>query len=249
MIHRRKETPEMHFPSCCLALLALALSSATACSTPSKIDITPKDAVLDKVGASVLLRARILDQDGEEMSSRGLELGWYSNDTGVVKLTPDGVAVAVGSGSAEVRVEVAGTGVRETATVAVRIPSAVEVSLDKVRLWEGETKADVWADVRTERGAVIPGLRPTFISENPAVVKVEPVMDQQGPRSFAKLTGVSPGAARVIARYGDAARDIKVTVFAEDEEVRMVGNHISKKKERDARRGKKKKEKPLKYDF
>ena len=219
------------------AILTL-LFGALACTTPSKIEITPKDVVLDKAGRTQLLSVKVLDQDGKEMSTRGIEINWYCEDTSVVKLTQDGVVTAVASGEAEVTAEVAETGVKETVTVEVKIPSAVQVSIDKLRLEAGESKDDVWASVRTERGAMIQDLKPSWSSENTSVVRVEPAGDTSRPQSFVKLTGVSSGVTRVTARYENFTQEIRVTVFGEGEEVEMVGNGISEKKTRDAKRGK-----------
>lgn len=231
------------------AVMAAGALVAAACTTPTRIEITPKDIVLDAAGKTVLLQAKVLDQNDEVMSTRGLDLAWYTEDTNVIHLTQDGVVSSVASGEAEVTVEVPGTELRAFTTVEVKIPSSVQVSVDKLRLWVGESKQDIWADVRTERGAVIADLRPSFSSLDPDVVRVEPVSEGVGVRSQAKITGIIPGVARIKAGYETMSTEIKVTVFAEDEEVSMVGNHISKKKERDARRGKQKKEKALTYDF
>jgi hypothetical protein len=232
-----------------LSALLIASGLSVGCTTPSRIEITPDDVVIDKAGKTVLLRARVLDQDGNEMSSRGLDINWYCEDTSVVTLTRDGVVTSVASGEAEVTAEIAETDVKATVTVEVKIPAAVQVSREKLRLEEGQTLDDVWAEVRTERGALIQGLKPAWSSENSDIVKVEPVLNPDKPRSFAKLTGVASGATRVTARYENLTKEIKVSVFGADEEVHLVGNHISKKKERDAKRAKKKKPKARHVEF
>ena len=219
------------------------------CSTPTTIEITPDNAVLDKANASVRLEATVRDQDGSAMSSKGIQIGWSSDDSSVLSVDQDGLVIAKASGDAEITAEVAGTNVRAKVTVEVKIPSAVKVSKEKMRLWVGETKTDVWADVRTDRGAPIEGLRPRWLSENPTVVKAEPMPDTNTRMSGVRLTGVTPGTARVTARYENFSAFTRVTVFAEDEEVQMVGSQISKKKARDRKKYKKKKKKPRRLEF
>jgi hypothetical protein len=159
------------------------------------------------------------------------------------------VVTAVASGGADIEAAIAETDVKAKVTVRVQIPSAVQVSREKLRLDVGQTLDDVWAVVNTERGGFIKDLRPTWSTESSSIVRVAPVDDPNRPRSYAKLTGVAPGVTHVTARYASFSKTIRVNVFGEGEEVQMVGAGISAKKARDARRGKKKKEKALKYDF
>ena len=232
-----------------LTTCSLSFLLIVGCSTPTTIEITPNNVVLEKKNASVRLQATVRDQDGREMSTKGLQIAWSSDDSSVISLDQDGLVIAAASGDADVRAEIAETDVRAKVTVEIKIPSAVKVSKDKMRLWVGETKTDVWADVRTERGAPIEGLRPNWSSENPSVVKVESIQDGSTRQSKVKITGVTPGTTRVTARHENFSAFVRVTVFAEDEEVQMVGSQISKKKARDAKKYKKKKEKPRKIAF
>lgn len=229
--------------------IAATAALAWGCSTPSKIEVSPKEVVLDKAGKSMLLEARVLDQDGTAMSVRGLEIRWTCEEKGVAKVTPDGQVTAVASGDADVKVEVVGTELSEIVKVEVNIPSLVHVSNDKLRLFVGETKEGIWAEVRTERGAYVEGADVTWSSEDSSVLKVEPIVDSQRRQQFVRLTGVTPGVTHAVARHGTLSKSVRVTVFASDQEVNLTGSQISEKKARDAKRSKKKKVKPRRIEF
>ncbi len=232
-----------------LAGIAVVTLLALGCTTPTKIEVSQKEVVLDKAGKTALLEARVLDQDGSAMSIRGLEIRWSCEETGVARVTPDGQVTAVASGDADVKVEVVGTALSEIVKVEVKIPKVVHVSKDKLRLFEGESKEDIWAEVQTERGAFVEGAAVTWSSDDSSVVKVEPVVDPTRRRQFVRLTGVTPGTTHAVARHGTMSKSVRVSVFASDQEVNLAGSQISKKKARDAKRYKKKKVKPRRIEF
>lgn len=220
-----------------------------ACTSPSKIEISPLDPILRAAGKSVLLQIKILDSDGNEMSARGLDLAWSTDDTTAVSLTQDGLVTAKASGDANVRVEIVGTDVTANTKVEVQIPFAIRFSKEKIRLITGETVDNLYAEVITSRGAYIAGLVPTFSADDPEVVSVEPQIEPGSRGTRIQLTAKSAGTTQVTARLDNMTASVRTAVFNGDEEINMVGNHISKKKERDARRREKKKEKPQSFAF
>ena len=233
----------------CLHLFVLT-AALGACESPASISIHPETVVFDKAGATAMLQVEILNSAKEKMSTRGIEINWYNDDADVVRMTEDGHLTAIASGKAEIKAEIAGTHLFDTVPVEVRIPEAIRVSKDKLRLNVGQTLEDVWAEVITGRGAFIEGLTPTFWSEDTSVVKVESTANDTHRQTFARLTGISPGTTRILVKYEGISATVRVSVFGEGDEVIMVGDHISKKKERDARRAaKNKRQKPRKIEF
>ncbi|MDJ0765464.1 MAG: hypothetical protein QNJ97_20960 [Myxococcota bacterium] len=224
---------------------------AASCASPARIEVAPEEVVLTKPNESVMLKVDVFDGDGNRMSTRGLDISWLCEDLKPIRLSQDGVVTARTSGQTSVSVEIGGTDLRKTISVEVSLPASVHVSHEKLRLWEGEVRDDIWADVRSDKNAPIEGLMPTWQSEDPAVVRVDSIVDPNRRQSFVKLTGIKKGTTYLRARHGKMSNKIRVAVFAEDEEVIMAGDQISEKKRRDARREKarNKKEKPRQISF
>jgi len=237
------------YPSRFVGPCLFATAFAVACTAPSKIEISPKDPVLEAAGKSVMLQVKVLDSDGKPMSTRGLELAWSTDDTAAVQLTPDGLVTAKASGDATVRVEIVGTDIRAKTKVTVQIPFAIRFSKEKLRLVTGEPPEKIFAEVITSRGAYIPGLQPVFSAEHPDIVAVEPHFEPNGRGAELTLTAKNPGTTQITAGLGDIRASVRAAVFNGDEEISMVGSRISKKKEREARLRHKKKEKPTQFTF
>ncbi len=233
-----------------LSVAAVAVTCvAISCTSPSKIEISPDKAVLDAAGKMVLLQAEIKDQDGNAMSSKGYDIIWSTEDNGIVSVTPFGQVTAKASGTATVKAEIDGTDIFGAARVEVRIPFAVQFSKDKVRLIKGETVDNIRAEVVTSKGVAIEGLTPTFSAEDSSVVEVQSLVEASGRGFVIKLTGKNPGTSQVTARLNSISASLRVAVFEGDEEINLAGDKISKKKQRDARRGIPKKEKAQSFAF
>jgi len=222
---------------------------AVACTSPAKIEITTKNPVLDKAGQLLLLQVSITDENGKALSLRGIDLAWYTDDRDTISLTQDGQITAKASGDATVRVEIVGTDLSARTKVTVQIPYGIRFTREKLRLVTGETVDNLLAEVVTSRGAAIPGLQPTFAAEDSAVLEVIAQPDPHGRGTKLILKGKNPGTTQVIGRLGNITASVRAAVFDGDEEINLVGNHISKKKERDARSREKKKEKPHRFTF
>jgi trimeric autotransporter adhesin len=120
--------------------------------------------------------------DGE---SRAVE--WSTSHPTVATVTSSGRVIAVGPGSAIIRVQSAAfAGVRDSATVTVRIPRSVTVSPTTVSMGPGQTR-QLLAQVQIEAGL------PTAVSwrsGNPAVAMVA---------SNGLVTGVAQGTTTITA--------------------------------------------------
>ena len=87
----------------CLVLLVV-----TACAdepptlapspVPTSVEVTPASSVLRALGDNVQLNARVLDQNGQVMTS--VTVIWSTTDSAVSTVSPTGLVTAVGNGSA-----------------------------------------------------------------------------------------------------------------------------------------------------
>jgi hypothetical protein len=159
-----------------------------------------------------------------------VEFVWFSDDTSIIKLSQDGEVEAISSGEATVEVEVVGTKLKTEVRVRVKIPASINVSHEKLRLWTGQVKDNVWAEVHSEKDAFIEGYLPEWSSEDPSIVKVEPINDPNRRQSWVRMTGMKSGNTYIYATFQGLSKMIRVAVFDEDEEVALDGTRIPKEK-------------------
>lgn len=211
-----------------LAIAALALCAIVGCSpTPVKLEVIPPEVVLDGEDATLKLVGKVLDADGNPINE-GVDVLWFSEDSSVFKLEPDGTLNAVASGEGEVEAEVVGTDLKATVPVRVKIASSLNLSHEKLRLWTGQVKDNVWSEVHSEKGAFIEGFIPEWASEDPTIVKVEPINDPNRRQSWVKLTGMKSGNTYIMTTFRHLTESIRVRVYDEDEEVALDGTRIPK---------------------
>ena len=210
-----------------LSLLWAGIGAITlaGCQSPAKVEILPEKIVLEGAGTTMKLTAKVLDKNGQEMTDK-VNIVWFSDNTSHIKLSHDGEVKAVASGEATVEVEVVGHNLKATAPVRIKIPSSVETSHEKLRLWNGQVKENVWAEVRSEKGAFIEGYLPSWSSDDPSIVLVEPIKDPSRRQSWVKLTGLKSGNTTIHATFKQYSKSIKVAVFDEDEQVALDGTRI-----------------------
>jgi hypothetical protein len=243
----------------CLLIGALALTAAMGCSpTPVDLEIIPESVVLDGADATQKLVAKVLDGDGNPISE-GVDVLWFSEDSKIFKLATDGTLTAVASGEGEVEAEVVGADIKKTVEVRVKIASSINVSHEKLRLWTGQVKDNVWSEVHSEKGAFIEGFMPEWSSEDPTIVKVEQINDPNRRQSWVKLTGMKSGNTHIITSFRHLMKSVRVRVYDEDEEVALDGTRIPKNakekaqmekdKWKSTKEKKKKKKSPKKMKF
>lgn len=211
-----------------LTTLLLLLMTVFACSKPAKIEITPAKVVLEEPGATQQLQAKVFDADGALIPDA--RVVWFSTDTKLIKLSQDGEVSAIASGEANVEVEVVNSPIKASVPIRVKIPSSIHVSHEKLRLWIGQVKDNVWAEVHSEKGAFVEGYLPSWTSDDPTIVKVEPIVDAKRRQSWVKMTGLKSGVTYINASFRGITKTIRVGVFGEEEEVDLSGQRIEKKK-------------------
>ncbi len=212
---------------------SIALFAIGCSPTPVGIKAEKEKYILDEAGAKDQIKISILDADGDKITE-GLEVVYFSTDTKIIRLgQQDGTIEAKASGEANVEVEVVGTEIKLDVPVRVKIPSAIELSHEKLRLWTGQVKENVCSWVQSEKGAYVEGMMPEWASEDPTIVSVEqmpdPANDPKRNRSYVKLVGKKSGDTYILTSFRHLSRSIRVRVYDEDEEVTLAGQRLGKK--------------------
>lgn len=231
-----------------LAVFVLLVSAFVylSCSPePAKIEIVPATVVLEGADAKQKLEAKVLDKDGNVIPDA--KIIWFADDPEHIKLSADGTVTAVASGESKVEAEVVNTKIKGEVPIRIKIAGSIHVSHERLRLWTGQVKENVWAEVRSEKDAFVEGYRPHWETEDPEIVKVEDIKDNRR-QSFVRMTGMKSGTTYIAALYKNFSKRIRVAVYDEDEEVAMDGTRIPKKTEEEStpkkkKKGKKKKKK------
>ena len=205
----------------------LLLSAITGCSKPAKVEVEPPEVVLEGSGTKQTLTAKVYNDKGEDIT-QDHNIVWFSTDTKHIKLSQTGEVESISSGEAEVEVEVVGTDLKTTVPIRVKIASSIKLSHERLRLWLGQEKTDVWAEVRSEKDAFIEGYLPTWSSDDPSIVKTEAIQDPKRRQSWVKLTGLKSGSTQISAQFRGISETIRVAVFSEDEEIAPDGTRIQK---------------------
>ncbi len=230
-------------------IIGCLITALSGCSpTPAKVEIIPEKVVLEGADATQKLTAKVTDADGKDIT-KDVDIIWFSEDTKRIKLSSDGTVKAVASGETEVEVEVVGTEITGTVPIRIKIPGSLKVSHERLRLWTGQVKEDVYAEVHSEKGAFIEGYLPTWESEDPEIVKVEPIVDPSRRQSFVKMTGMKSGTAFIYAKFQHFSKRIRVAVYDDGEEVAADGTRITeeqKKAKEEAKKEKSRKKKKRK---
>ena len=171
-------------------IMGCLVGALSGCSPePAKVEITPNPVVLEGAGSTQKLSAKVLDKDGKPITE-GVDVVWFTEDTKRIKLATDGTVTGLESGETEGEAEVVGTPIRGTVPIRIKIPASIHLSHERLRLWTGQVKENVWAEVHSEKDAFIEGYLPTWKSEDPDIVKVEPIVDPSRRQSWVRMTGM-----------------------------------------------------------
>lgn len=110
------------------ALIAATITLVLACSEPDQpasVSITPHTVRLTALGATHSFAVAVLDKESKAIT--GANLAWASSDASVVRVDPNGVATAVGGGSATVTASV-GSLLDSAKVIVVQVPTKAEAS-------------------------------------------------------------------------------------------------------------------------
>lgn len=182
--------------------------------TPDEITVTP-EGVKAVVGATVGYAAVVLDANDHLITNPWLT--WTSTDVGVATVTSQGVATAVGAGTAGI-IAIAGP-VADTVQLEVVVPVVDSIALepDTLNLVTAETSM-LTAVLFDADGDVLVGAQPAWVSDDSGVASVT---------SSGLVTAVAVGNTWIRAQQDAGADSTYVAVTAPPSqfniEVRYVG--------------------------
>jgi len=189
-------------------LIAAVLAGVSACSegsgsitTPVQVASVTVDPAHGRIeaGETVQLRATARSESGAELSFRTVT--WQSQDTSIATVTPSGLVLAAGPGSATITAT--SEGVHGSAVIAVLGPVAsVTIVPGSTTILQGEY-ASWQAEVRDTGANLLPRTVVTWSSSDAAVATV----DGRG-----NILGAGAGTAEIAATAGGIAGAEIVTV-------------------------------------
>ena len=174
---------------------------------PSRITITPPSPTLTAVGETTRLTARVLDQNGQVMSSAVVT--WSSSNETVATVNSQGQVTAVGNGTAMITARSGSASSSIMVTVMQTAGSIVIEPMTATLMALGET-VQLAATVLDQNDQPVADTVVTWSSsdETVATVSVDGL-----------VTGVGNGTATITARSGSAFAEIEVTVRSSDRDV------------------------------
>jgi len=195
-------------PSPTWLLIAAVLAGVTACSggpgeasppdSVASVTVDPTHAQIE-AGVTVQLRATARSESGAELSFRTVT--WQSQDTSIATVTPSGLVLAAGPGSATITAT--SEGVHGSAVIAVLGPVAsVTILPGSTTILQGEY-ASWQAEVRDTGANLLQRTIVTWSSSDAAVATV----DGRG-----NILGTGAGTAEIAATAGGVAGAEVVTV-------------------------------------
>lgn len=167
----------------------------------TKIEITPAEAILNAIGQTVLLTARVLDQNNNPMA--GAVVSWTSSAVGVATVSAQGLVSAVANGTGVITARSGNASATANVTVA-QTAASIEIDPDMVSLMSIGQTTQLTATVRDGNGQPAADAAVTWQSSDVSIATVS----AQG-----LVTAVKYGTAIITARSGDAFSRINVMVI------------------------------------
>lgn len=151
-----------------------------------RVEISPSSVTLE-IGQNRQFTATARASDGSRLEGRAV--AWSSSNTKVVTIGNDGIARAVGEGSANVEARIEGK--KASAAVTVRPPAVdrIEISPQSLTLRIGERR-QLKATLKAADGSTLTGRTVTWSSSRPLVASVN---------SNGRVTGLTLGEAVITA--------------------------------------------------
>src|SRR5687768_16681278 len=188
-----------------LAFLAVAI---TACNSDSldpdgdsvgSVVITPRAATV-AVGATLALKAEVLDASGREIPGR--KLVWASSNATIATVSGAGVVAGVSVGTVQVAVSAEGKTAVAEITVNPTPVATVRVSPSSRGLLVGQT-LQLTAEPLDAQGAVLPGRPVAFTTSNATVATVT---------TAGLVTALAPGGTIITATSEGKSTVATITV-------------------------------------
>jgi len=172
----------------------------------TRLSVNRRQASMD-VGASIQLRATPRDAQDNALDR---PVSWSSSNANVAAVNRSGTVTANAPGSA--RITAQSDGIRATISVTVEPAAVAELQVDRpdVSLTEGEA-VELKAIPRDARGNELADRPIDWRSDNEGVARVDRTGD-----ATARVEGVAPGTAKIVAAAGDKVAETMVSVKGEE---------------------------------
>ena len=181
------------FPSC-------GRDSPTAPPSAASITISPAEAELDAIGATVQFTASV--RDGNDRVIADAAVTWTSGNTEVASVTDAGLVTARKNGSAVITA-VSGPFHANAAVTVSQAVARIDVMPAGVTLTKADGVLRLDAVAKDRNGNPVPNARLFWTSSDPFVVSVNALGD---------LEARSNGNARITVSSGDVSTSVEVTV-------------------------------------
>ncbi len=165
----------------------------------TSLELEPRSGALE-VGGTLRLAATVLDQRGRPM--RGATVRWSSSNAAAVAVSAEGVARAIGEGSAFVTAEHAGLLARAVLDVAPVPVAVLSVAAERGTIRVGET-LQLTATPRDAEGMPLEGRQITWRSSDEAVASVT---------GAGVVRAVGSGTATITGTSGGRSGAAQITV-------------------------------------
>ncbi len=174
--------------------------SPTGPPRAASIRISPAEAELDAIGATVQFAASV--RDGNDRVIADAAVTWTSGNTEVAGVTDEGLVTARKNGSAVVTA-VSGQFHANAAVTVSQAVARIEAAPARVTLTKTDGPLRVEAVAKDRNGHLVPNARLVWTSSDPLVVSVNALGD---------LEARSNGNARITVSSGNVSASVEVTV-------------------------------------
>ncbi len=183
-----------------IVLPSCGRESPTGLQRAASIRISPAEAELDAIGATVQLTASVLDGNDRVISDAAVT--WTSGNTEVASVTDEGLVTARKNGSAVVTA-VSGQFHANAAVTVSQAVARIDVTPASVTLTKTDGTLRVDAVAKDRNGYQVPNAPLVWTSSDPFIVSVNALGD---------LEARSNGNARITVSSGDVSTSVEVTV-------------------------------------
>jgi peptidoglycan/xylan/chitin deacetylase (PgdA/CDA1 family) len=166
----------------------------------TSIQLDPALVELDALGASTVVAARVLDQEGAPIG--GVALAWSSDDPSVAAVSAEGRVTAAGNGATSIRASAGDVEASLPVTVAQRVAS-LSIVADSLVLRDPGDTVTVAALVRDPGGTDVAGAEVVWTSGDTSVARIS---------SAGLLEAAATGTTLVRATAGEYSDTLRVRV-------------------------------------
>ncbi len=189
---------------------ASGTAAVTVMQTPESVAVTPAEATLSALGATLRLAAEAFDSNGRAVA--GLDFSWESSDEAVATVDGSGLVAAAGNGTATITATAGGASGTAAVTV-MQTPESVAVTPAEATLSALGATLRLAAEAFDSNGRAVAGLDFSWESSDEAVATVD---------GSGLVAAAGNGTATITATAGGASGTAAVTVMQTPESVAVT---------------------------